>query len=147
MAEDTWYQLALPVLEYLSHREPFTFPNVGEMADALGADPNAVVVEIDRLAEAGYIRGGVRKMATGGDPRPWMFHQPELAERGARAVGMWPAEDPYDALLALVERRISEEADEERRSKLRRLAGSLADLGKSVGTAIPIEWAKATIRF
>jgi hypothetical protein len=147
MVEDTWYSLALPLLEYLNDADPLTFPNVGVIADALHVDPWAVVTEIDRLAEAGYIRSGVHKTMTGGDPRPWFVDHPELAERGARAVGMWPADDPYDALMALVDRHIAEEPDEEERSKLRRFADALGEVGKSVGTAILVEWAKGTVRF
>jgi hypothetical protein len=147
VADDTWYTLALPLLEYLSQLPPHSLPNVGDVADALTADPDAVVTEIDRLAEANYIRGGVEKMMTGGDPRPWFIAHAELAERGARAVGLWPAEDPYDALVALLEQRINEEPDEEHRLSLRKLGSALAGVGKTTGTALLIEWAKGTIRF
>jgi hypothetical protein len=147
MAEETWYSLALPVLEYLSTVEPLSLPNVGDIADALCADPMAVATEIDRLADAGFIRGRLHKTMSGGNPRPWFIEDPELAERGARVVGLWPAEDGYEALLALVERHIAEEADEDERSKLRRFAASLDDVGKSVAVAILIEWAKGAVRF
>ena len=147
MVEDTWYALALPLLDYLSELPPHSLPNVGEIADLLGADPMAVAQEIDRLAAAGYIEGGLHKMLTGGDPRPWFIEHPGLAERGLRVVGMWPNEGPYDALVALVERRIADEPDEGQRSRLRHFVDARGDVGKSVGTALLVEWAKGTIRF
>jgi predicted ArsR family transcriptional regulator len=147
VAEDTWYSLALPLLEYLNQLPPHSFPSIGQIADALGADPHAVASEIDRLSEAGYIRGSLQIRVAGGDPRPSFINHAELAERGARAVGLWPAEDPYDALVALLEQRINEEPDEEHRLSLRKLGSALAGVGKATGTALLIEWAKGTIRF
>lgn len=147
MAEDRWYTVALPLLEYFSTLPPHSMPTIGQLAEVLDMDPMVLVDEIDRLAGAGYIRGGVHKMMTGGNPTPWFVDQTGLEERGARAVGMWPCEDPYDALLAIIEDAEAGEPDEDRRSRLRKFRDSLQDVGKSVATALLVEWAKGTIRF
>ena len=50
---------------------------------------------------------------------------------GMRAVGAWPSDDPYDALVGLLERHIEGNADEVKRSKLRALQSSVAEVGKA----------------
>jgi len=60
------------------------------MADALGVDPMALDRELECPATAGYITGEIRKMMSGGDPRPWFLMNPEVAERGARTIGSGP---------------------------------------------------------
>ena len=59
-----------------------------------------------------------------------------LLERGKRAVGEWPNEDPYADLVALLEHRIAEEENPERRSRLQRFLDGLVDAGKDIATAV-----------
>jgi hypothetical protein len=73
-------------------------------------------------------------MMTGGDVRPWHINNARLAPAGARVVGLWPSTDPYEALLALLERRVAEAPDEETRSKWRKVRDTIGGLGKDVGT-------------
>jgi hypothetical protein len=54
-----------------------------------------------------------------------------LLERGARAVGQWPTDDPYEALLALIDERLLDaNLDEETQTKLQRFRNALIDVGK-----------------
>ncbi len=57
-----------------------------------------------------------------------------LAPAGARAVGLWPSSDPYEALLALLDRRVVEAPDEDTRSRLRRVRDTITGLGRDVGS-------------
>lgn len=56
-----------------------------------------------------------------------------LTERGRRAVGVWPAEDPGDALLELLAARVAAASSPEERSRLERLFDAAKGLG---GTAL-----------
>lgn len=74
---------------------------------------------------------------TRGDARPRSYVGPFLHERGARAVGQWPSDDPYKALLAVLDRRIyDEKTDPETKGKLSRLRESFVDVGQGVGTGV-----------
>ncbi len=119
--------------------------NIGQIAAGTGLDPNEGTDEVERLCAAGYLTGPLTKMMTGGDPRPWFLENSHLGERGLRVVGAWPSDDPYEALLALLERRIVATDDPEEKSKLAKLRGSLADVGKQVIAGLLVELAKGTI--
>jgi len=142
MAEDTWYSVSFPILEYVAALPPMTVVNVGTLADDLGFDPMVVVKEVDRLAAAGYLTTSVHKTMTGGDPRPWSVVSPDLGEAGLRAVGAWPSADPYDALVAVLQRSIAAESDPDERSRLQRFASAVADVGKGVVTGVLVELAR-----
>jgi hypothetical protein len=68
-----------------------------------------------------------------------------LREAGLRAVGQWPR-DSYDALVRIIEARLSQEQDPDRRSRLRALLDSLIGIGRDVAVNVLSEWAKS-IRF
>lgn len=63
-------------------------------------------------------------------------------ERGARTIGMWPTNDPYELLVQLLERHIGEEPNEERKGKLRRLRDDLGDIGKGTVSGVLVELMK-----
>ena len=48
--------------------------------------------------------------------RPWFLENSHLGERGLREIGAWPSDDPYDALLELIERQIAAAPDEAAKS-------------------------------
>lgn len=136
VTEDTWTTLSLPLLEEIARLPPEAVGvRVGALADAVGRDPMAVAREVDRLIAAGYLSGRVRKSMTCGDARPWTA-MVDLAERGLRVVGSWPSEDPYEALLATLERRLAAATNEEDRSRLRRVRDGLASMAKDVGSNV-----------
>jgi hypothetical protein len=136
-SDDAWYSRALPILEAVrdieGSDESYVF-QIGALADRTGLDPRHVVVEVERLIEGGYLSGKLAKMMTGGDVRPWHVNNARLAPAGARVVGLWPSNDPYEALLAVLERRVTEAPDEETQSRWRKVRDTIAGLGKDVGT-------------
>ena len=139
MTADTWYSRALPILEAVRDTEgsdeSFVFM-IGDLADRTGLDPRHVVVEVERLIEGGYLSGKLGGPVSGGDFRPMHISSARLAPAGARVVGLWPPDDPYEALLTLLERRVAEAPDEETRSKWRKARDSIAGLGKDVGSNV-----------
>jgi hypothetical protein len=148
MADDRWYRIDLPILEYVQeHGGPFELLSVGYIAQAMGLDPTEVAVGLDNLSSAHYLAGRVQKPMTGGDPSPWFLEDSSLGERGLRVVGAWPSDDPYEALVKLLERHIAATSDEEKKSKLKALERSVTEVGKATIAGLLVEFAKGTIRF
>lgn len=71
-----------------------------------------------------------------------MLMAPSLGERGARAISAWPPEDPYDALVTVLDRKLAEETNEEQRSKLQKIRDVVLDVGKGVLTAVLTDLAR-----
>lgn len=136
MAEDRWYSRALPILEAVSRRELEPNISIHELAREADLEPLPVSVEVERLIESRHLVVKDLARPLSSDRATGRLLLPHLGERGARAVGAWPAEDPYDNLLAVLERRISEEPDEERKSKLRRFRDTVQEVGKSVASDV-----------
>lgn len=137
--DESWYSRALPILEAVrdveSTDESYLL-QIGTLADRTGLDPRHVVVEVERLLDGSYLSGKLTKLMTGGDVRPWHVSNVRLAPLGARAVGLWPSNDPYEVLLALLERRLAEAPDEDTRSRLRKIRDTITGLGRDVGTNV-----------
>lgn len=138
MVHDTWYTRALPILEAISKIEVETsLVQLGDLARETGCTAEEVDIELERLLRAGYAGGTISRTMTGGRAEPWSYVNPILEERGARAIGQWPSDDPYDALIELLDRRINDDAtDAETRTKLQRLRGTLVDVGKGVAGGV-----------
>lgn len=148
MVEDTWRSVALPLMEYIhEHGGMLTVLSVEQLSSGTGLEPLVVAEEIDRLAEAGYLAGGLQKTMTGGDPRPWFLKRAALAEKGLRVVGAWPSEDPYDALIETLDRRIAAASDEPTKGRLQALRTSVAEVGKATIAGLIVELTKGTIHF
>ncbi len=137
MTSDSWYSRALPILEAVRDvegSEESSLLMIGALADRTGLDPRHVAVEVERLIEGGYLSGKTGGPILAGDSRAGHVSRARLAPAGARVVGLWPSDDPYEALLALLERRVAEAPDEETRSRWRRARDTVIGLGKDVGT-------------
>jgi hypothetical protein len=148
VVEDRWYRYALPLLEYVHKEGRFgVLMPIGGIADALQFDSGDVAAELDRLCRSGYIAGEVHRTMTGGDPRPWFLQGCALAGRGLRSVGAWPSEDPYDALLQLLDRKIEETDEPGPRSKLKALKCSASDVGRATVAGLLVELARGTFHF
>jgi hypothetical protein len=148
MVDDSWFSVAVPILEYVHEQGDLgTLIDVGHIAADTGIDPAEVAVELERLVDAHYINGPLQKTMSRGDPSVWFLVDASLAERGLREVGAWPSADPYEALLALLDRRIDAASDPVEKSKLATLKSSVADVGKQVIAGLVVEVAKGTIRF
>jgi hypothetical protein len=130
MTEETWERVALPLLRQIADAEQQHLPglDMDAVARELGLPAHEVKAELDRLIEAGFVADKVAKHL-GGSVH---LASPRLSEKGARAVGMWPSNDPYDALLALLDRRLLDDSlGDEERTKLQRVRATLTDVGKS----------------
>lgn len=148
MVEDTWQNIALPILEYI-HNNGGTLRilRVSDISEALGIDPLVVAEEIERLADAKYLTVNLKKLLTGGNPGPWFLSPATLAEKGLRVVGAWPAEGSYDLLLQLLDRKIDAESDKSARTRLEKLRHSVTEVGKTTIAGLIVEMAKGGIRF
>lgn len=93
-----------------------------------------------RAAEAarGRALAGLPELSGGA-----MLIPPMLTERGARAVGLWPSDDPYELLVALLDRQIAAEDSDDERTRLQRLRATVRDVGKGTVTALLVELIKA----
>lgn len=127
---DLWEERAAPILRYIAaHETDQDFITIGEVAVSLGLDGHAVVVEVERLIDAGYIPGELRKMMTGGDPTTWFLTESRLTERGARAVSIWPR---AEHLIETLEARAEIEPDPVRKQALRDLVKTAKVVGAPV---------------
>jgi hypothetical protein len=139
---DTWESIALPALRWIAEHESLGAGNVGDIADELGADPVALVNELDRLSDGGYLAGEVGKTATGGNPRPWFLHPLRLGIPGARAVGMWPSGDAAGVLLDVLKAAEDAAPDPEERGRIAKARDALSSIGMSVLTELAVSYTK-----
>lgn len=141
---DVWRSRAEPILRAVAAREGFgNLVTVEEIADATGLTHEQVDTELIRLLDGDYIDASdYSKTAAAGRRGHWKLVSPVLTERGARTIGMWPTNDPYELLVQLLERQISEEPNEERKGKLRRLRDDLGDIGKGTVSGVLVEMMK-----
>jgi hypothetical protein len=145
VADDEWYDLAEPLLEYIHANAPkMGSMNVGAIADALQRDPQAVAKQIDKLHGAQFLTGGVY-WPGGRDPRQATVNSPGLAERGLRVVGAWPTDDPYEALIELLDRQIESASDDQTKTKLATLKDTLATVGKSTVASLLVALASGGV--
>jgi hypothetical protein len=71
------------------------------LVERLELDDQVVRLTLGRLSQAGYVAGVIFNNPLAREvvdaPAVW------LRERGLRAVAVWPSEDPYAALVAMLE--------------------------------------------
>ena len=141
----TWETVTLPVLEHIASLEDAESPQGPLTSEALAETVGQPVQQVDselvRLHAAGYLRG--RLHLTGLGSRLHQLNGAGLTEKGARAVGKWPPNDPYDLLLLLVEQRIATASSQEERSRWQRFRDGLVDVGKSGAGGLLVELTKA----
>jgi hypothetical protein len=170
--ESTWEWRELPVLKALyareetqSHALPHPSPKITVGLDEIDAviSDQVSVQEFDdilRIATgppslgeiyAGLVDGLAQETMLTRDEvyrTLWRLHHDgylvdeRLSGRGLRAIGAWPSENSYDAILRVLERRIEAEQDPDTRSRLRQFLSFLQGLGREVGTSLLTEWLK-----
>jgi hypothetical protein len=143
VAEETWNKVELPILERLAQAElDDTFDTAfgyADMAEAFGVSPRQAEIALGALVDARFIKAdsddggfsGQRTIAVRG-----------LTEKGRRAVGQWPSEDPYSDLLQVLDARIEATADPTEKSKLRSFRETVVGMGRSVATSLLTEYIK-----
>lgn len=132
--DETWESVAVPLMKAIAERESAAdLVMVGDLAESAALDPEATLVELVRLVDAQYVSGEVQIM---GEADGSHVLNVMLSERGARAVGLWPSGDPYEALIALIEKQLAEEGDTETKTKLRKLRDTLGEIGKGTASGL-----------
>jgi hypothetical protein len=132
-------EVAEPILQWVSEHESEGMAVKSDaLAKELGLDPRETSIEIERLVHSGYLTGKITHVGP-----HLILALPALSEHGARAVGVWPSDDPYDGLVAVIEAKLIEESDPETKTKLRGLLGALGDVGKGTATALLTAYIKA----
>ena len=111
MADDTWYSVAVPILEYVhDHGGPMKFLEIVNIAQGTALDASVVGPEVDNLVHTGYLRGELHRYLGQGEDGGTLVGC-SLGERGLRTIGAWPSDDPYEALLELLDRQIAASPD------------------------------------
>jgi hypothetical protein len=70
-----------------------------------------------------------------------LFVNLRLSERGLRAAGVWPADDPFEDLVRVLNAQIAHEPDPDRAGRLRRLLSAVVDAGRDVAVGVLTELA------
>lgn len=136
MAEERWYSRALPLLEAIDdlEQEGVDSVTVNGLTDKTKLTPRTVHGELRRLV--GRYIGGQYEEGWSDDPGENLLMGLHLTEDGSRAVGAYPPRDPYEALVAILERHVAEAPDEPTRSKWRKVLDTVTGLGRDVGSNV-----------
>jgi hypothetical protein len=83
MVEDTWYSVAIPILEYVHEHGDFKpVVTVGLIAETTGIDPADVAEELERRVDAGFISGLLHQYLSGGDFSVWSLRRRRSVSAG-----------------------------------------------------------------
>jgi|GEM_PF-1487611 hypothetical protein len=136
MAEYTWNDVELPILEAVRQAEAQGATNV--MGVVVDATPNLSeqqrINAIISLERSGYVEATHRRT---GDGVEHLYMVGTLNEDGRRAVGQWPSnQSPVDVLISLLQDKIDATPDIAEKGRLQSLLNSLSQVGKSVLTDV-----------
>ena len=133
MARSTWQARDLPILEAVAAAEEADAAIDSDgLATATGLSETAVARGLAALMDGEYISGD----DVGSQTTLFALLDVRLRERGRRVVGQWPSEDPFDGLIAVLEARLAEESNTERKGKLHALLDALRGVGRDVAVAV-----------
>ncbi len=131
-----WSDRDLPVLKAVAAAEDAELDqlNVEELSKDLGMPSMTVARSLVLLHDHGFIGGEPVKAM---DPKACVaFIEPHLLVAGPRALGEWPSDDPYEELIRVLEERISQETNEQERTRLQRVRDDLYLMGKGAAGAL-----------
>jgi hypothetical protein len=128
--EDREEPILLAVWRYDEQGE--TEIGLAEIAEAAGLDPQLTRRVARALVEEGYMDGASVSLLGGG----YELRAPRLRERGRVAIGQWPTQDGYEALLQAVDERIAATSDPAEKTRLERFRAAAGDVGKNVVGAL-----------
>lgn len=141
MAERTWETRELPILEEIGRHD--LKPAGAEGSDILiasGLSDGEAFAALRGLDQAGYLTAQKFNGWTAS-----AYRLLRLTERGRRAIGQWPGEDPYEDLVSVLRELVAHEADPERKSRLERVLSAMVELGKSAGSDVIAAWVKGRL--
>jgi DNA-binding transcriptional ArsR family regulator len=107
------------------------------LMDSLDLDERLVKLTLRRLYEAGYVKASIM---TAWQSEMVTAREIKLLERGLRQVAVWPSEDPYAALVDLLEAQLEAETEPEKRSKLQALLAGVTTAGREVVVSLGMAW-------
>jgi hypothetical protein len=132
----TWDRIDVPLLEWLADHPDVRAIEPTPVAAELGADVADVRRSLDRM-DGIFYEG---KSMFGGESGTRMM--PRLTERGLRAAGVWPSDDPFAALVTAIEARIAATPDDADRSKLESIRDGLVGAGRDVMVGVLTAYVK-----
>jgi len=140
LVESVWESREVPLLEAIAKSESGPGDNTTEsIAELAGLPPRDASLGLRALFEADFITGiDVTTMAG----LPFQLIGIRLHERGRRATGQWPAEEPARVLVEILNARISSAKDEAERTRLEAARDALLDIGKDVLTSVLSSFAR-----
>lgn len=149
MAESTWENREVRLLEEVraieaEQEEPGAarraVPRLKMLADRLDMPMETVSAGMRALATADppYITGADASTWGGFDILDF-----RLTERGRRAVGQWPSDHAYDAMLQTLTRQIQDEPQPDKRQALEKIRDGVLVVGREVGTGVLTAWIRS----
>lgn len=142
MVDDTWESVALPIMRTVAEIERTgKRPNFDQILQRLEQDRSTVEREFRQLVHAQYL-GGIDASSVAA----FDMIEIHLHERGKVAVGEWPGEDALAAMIRLIEERIEDEIDPQKRSGWQRLRDALISVGTGAGGTLLAEVVRAIAR-
>jgi hypothetical protein len=108
-----------------------------KLAEKRDTNERVVKLTLSRLLKAGFVDAEV---LSGADDPMIAAHDITLLERGLRQVTVWPSEDPYAALVDLLEAQLEAETEPEKRSKLQVLLAGVTTAGREVVLSLGTAW-------
>lgn len=134
---DEWLTEDLPILHAVRQLEDENDPGatfrVQDIAPVAGVEDQSRVVKLlVRLARADYLDGDPLETMSGVHD---VFVQ-GLTERGRRAVGQWPSQDPWAGLVELLSQQIDQEPDEDKRTRLIKVRDGVLSAGRGIGVTL-----------
>ena len=144
MTAETWESVAVPLLEHFAEREDeyaYSSSAIGTrtIAAAAGVDVVAAELELTRLFAAGYIAGRFESEGQAG--ASWMI-RPTLTAKGARAARKWPTDEPAEALLTIIDRRLQEASTPEERGFWQKIKDGFAGVPGNITASLAVEVVK-----
>jgi hypothetical protein len=134
---ETWTDREQRMLEAIRDGEEAGDVTLPLLIDSLDLDERLVKLTLRRLYEAGYVTASIMTAWHG---EMVTAQEIKLLERGLRQVAVWPSEDPYAALVDLLEAQLEAEAEPEKRSKLQALLAGVTTAGREVVVSLGTAW-------
>lgn len=133
-ARSSWERRDLPILKQVveAFNRGELVKDARRLAELTGLDQADALRGLEALHQAGYIDG--IDASTMQDRFALLDIRP--LERARRATGDWPAENAYDQLIELLERRIAETDDPDQRTKLIKLRDGVLAAGRDLITSV-----------
>jgi hypothetical protein len=135
---DTWTERDLPVLRAAAARldlrpgHPVTPRDLSDDTDISTDDCIRAAFALDGL----YLSCSTHITRDGELVQLRIIH---VSDRGRRATGLWPAEDTFPALLAVLAEMEARSAEPVRESRRRRVIGTIGDVGFEISKQVLIE--------